>query len=142
LAQIDNEKQLVCGVAPFDINLRARKTDMQDNGRGVIGGYVREISSVLTWSLGTQTPVFIDDAYAIKFFDIFDGVQQMEKTDYLTFRATATAGYYNYPPPVPLTDSAGFFTISPSEYWPYDPEDGGGPIYNKDTGQQLRPFPS
>jgi len=27
------------------------------------------------------------------------------------------------------------------EYWPYDPNDGGGPIYDSTTGQQLRPFP-
>jgi hypothetical protein len=28
------------------------------------------------------------------------------------------------------------------KYWPYDPGDGGGPIYNSTTGTQLRPFPS
>ena len=28
------------------------------------------------------------------------------------------------------------------EYWPYDPKDGFGPIYDKDTGAQLRPFPN
>ena len=28
------------------------------------------------------------------------------------------------------------------EYWPYDPGDGGGPIYDTTTGKQLRPFPS
>lgn len=27
------------------------------------------------------------------------------------------------------------------EYWPYDPGDGGGPIYDSATGAQLRPFP-
>jgi hypothetical protein len=26
------------------------------------------------------------------------------------------------------------------EYWPYDPEDGGGPIYDGATGAQLREF--
>lgn len=26
------------------------------------------------------------------------------------------------------------------EYWPYDPEDGGGPIYDSATGAQLREF--
>jgi hypothetical protein len=33
-------------------------------------------------------------------------------------------------------------TIKPHSYWPYDPGDGGGPIYNEETGAQLRPFPS
>jgi hypothetical protein len=28
------------------------------------------------------------------------------------------------------------------EYWPYDPNDGGGPIYDSTTGQQLREFPA
>jgi hypothetical protein len=32
-------------------------------------------------------------------------------------------------------------TIKPKSYWPYDPNDGGGPIYNSVTGAQLRPFP-
>jgi len=32
-------------------------------------------------------------------------------------------------------------TIKPHEYWPYDPNDGGGPIYDSVTGAQLRPFP-
>jgi hypothetical protein len=28
------------------------------------------------------------------------------------------------------------------EYWPYDPNDGGGPIYDSITGAQLRAFPA
>jgi hypothetical protein len=31
--------------------------------------------------------------------------------------------------------------IEPIEFWEYDPGDGGGPIYDKDTGKQLRSFP-
>jgi hypothetical protein len=33
-------------------------------------------------------------------------------------------------------------TLQGNEYWPYDPNDGGGPIYNTTTGAQIRPFPS
>jgi hypothetical protein len=33
-------------------------------------------------------------------------------------------------------------TITVEEYWPYDPEDGGGPIYDSVTGAQLRDFPA
>ena len=40
------------------------------------------------------------------------------------------------------TVSDGAITITPSEYWPYDPGDGGGPIYDSATGEQLRGFPS
>ena len=32
-------------------------------------------------------------------------------------------------------------TLSASAYWPYDPGDGGGPIYDSVNGDQLRPFP-
>ena len=33
-------------------------------------------------------------------------------------------------------------TMTAIEFFPYDPNDGGGPIYDKDTGEQLRSFPS
>lgn len=33
------------------------------------------------------------------------------------------------------------FVAEAVEYWPYDPEDGGGPIYDTVTGAQLRAFP-
>jgi hypothetical protein len=35
---------------------------------------------------------------------------------------------------------AGSVDISIAEFWEYDPGDGGGPIYDKDTGKQLRSF--
>lgn len=36
----------------------------------------------------------------------------------------------------------GAMSITPHEWWPYDPNDGGGPIYDSTTGAQLRSFPS
>ena len=33
-------------------------------------------------------------------------------------------------------------TLTATEYWPYDPGDGKGPIYDSVTGEQLRGFPS
>jgi hypothetical protein len=33
------------------------------------------------------------------------------------------------------------FIAEAVEYWPYDPGDGGGPIYNINTGAQIRPMP-
>lgn len=38
--------------------------------------------------------------------------------------------------------ATGTINIEATEYWPYDPNDGGGPIYDSTTGAQLRPFPS
>jgi hypothetical protein len=32
------------------------------------------------------------------------------------------------------------FEIGPDKWWPYDPNDGGGPIYDEDTGEQIRSF--
>jgi hypothetical protein len=34
------------------------------------------------------------------------------------------------------------FTLEATEYWPYDPGDGLGPIYDSVTGAQLREFPA
>lgn len=54
---------------------------------------------------------------------------------------------FDITPPSPLSNTKfnidGFngITIKPKEYWEYDPNDGGGPIYDSTTGQQLRPFP-
>jgi hypothetical protein len=39
------------------------------------------------------------------------------------------------------TESISDLRIEPSEFWEYDPGDGLGPIYDKTTGAQLRPFP-
>ena len=39
-------------------------------------------------------------------------------------------------------EGTGSLAISATEYWPYDPGDGGGPIYDSVTGAQLRGFPS
>lgn len=39
----------------------------------------------------------------------------------------------------PLGDST--LTLEAKEYWEYDPLDGGGPIYDKKTGQPRRGFP-
>ena len=50
--------------------------------------------------------------------------------------ATSGQRFYNY-----QRTNKFIFDIEPAEYWPYDPQDGGGPIYDTDTGQQLRPFP-
>jgi hypothetical protein len=33
-------------------------------------------------------------------------------------------------------------TIAAEEYWPFDPGDGDGPIYDSVTGEQLREFPA
>lgn len=41
----------------------------------------------------------------------------------------------------PNWDGSVHIEITAVEYWEYDPGDGSGPIYDKWTGSQLRPFP-
>lgn len=39
-----------------------------------------------------------------------------------------------------VSNVTGSVEIRAEEYWPYDPGDGGGPIYDSVTGEQLRSF--
>ena len=59
------------------------------------------------------------------------------------------AGYSITKPLYRTLPNSGSINIGPAsivmnaiEYWPYDPEDGKGPIYDSATGEQLRDFPS
>ncbi len=53
------------------------------------------------------------------------------------------------PPPLPAGGFASTyfktlsfnFVLEPSAYWPYDPNDSLGPIYDEATGERLRPNP-
>ena len=54
--------------------------------------------------------------------------EEMVRVGYLTFSIT-------------LTNDAGTVVMQPQEYWPYDPGDGAGPIYDSVTGAKLREFP-
>jgi hypothetical protein len=40
------------------------------------------------------------------------------------------------------TNASGEIIVQATEYWPYNPEDGDGPIYDSSTGEQIRDFPS
>lgn len=56
-----------------------------------------------------------------------------------TFQILAIDGNFETEDPHPLITT---MTIDAVEYWPYDPGDGGGPIYDSTTGDQLRAFPA
>lgn len=123
----NSEKSLVC-VAPTW------------GARGQVGpGGIQEG----TWTWGTAEPSFSRIStlngkyYSPMVMSIGGGaivgfeVGAKQKTGYLSLRYTVPDFYgYNLQ-----------LDISPSEYWPYDPGDGLGPIYNSTTGAQLRPFP-
>jgi hypothetical protein len=42
---------------------------------------------------------------------------------------------------LPTERTAYRLEVTPKTFWPYDPGDGGGPIYDSATGEQLRAFP-
>lgn len=55
----------------------------------------------------------------------------------------ATLEFWGYSLPIyqepSLTVSSGVLTMTATEYWPHDPGDGGGPIWDSVTGDLLRP---
>jgi hypothetical protein len=40
-----------------------------------------------------------------------------------------------------VASGSNFLKAQPEKWWPYDPGDGGGPIYDEDTGAQIRDMP-
>ena len=82
------------------------------------------------------------DVLANRYTEIFylaDGSQSV--TNQIGTGSIETeAGIVTFPIGSDYTGSA-LLVISAVEYWPYDPEDGEGPIYDSATGAQLRSFP-
>lgn len=94
----------------------------------------------LTWSLGPQVPiVFSDNTYGIKFFSLNSSIQSSEYLGNLNFKFVIKQPNASYPEWAPKYPEN--FILKPLKWWPYDPGDGNGPIYNEDTGQKLRPLP-
>ena len=61
-----------------------------------------------------------------------------QRVDYLTFEGEYKWLQFDG---ISFVEKKEKFLMFPEEWWPYDPEDGGGPIYNTSTGQQIRSFP-
>ena len=127
------EKDLVCG--GFDWYLRTSYGPTSFTS-GMSGAYVDD-----------------SDNYFVSFAinDGYDSYQSEYKpdSDYGT-NGTWELNFSGYSITKPLyrTLPAGVGNIGPAsvvmnaaEYWPYDPGDGKGPIYNNLTGAQLRGFP-
>jgi hypothetical protein len=60
----------------------------------------------------------------------------------LSWQITDSLGSISKPFRYGSSSITGTFEITPFEYWPYDPNDGLGPIYDSTTGEQLRAFPA
>lgn len=81
------------------------------------------------WTQGSQLPLGSYGEFSYKFLG------QTFTTDIYAFNTRSdTEGFSDV-----LDVTASLEAI---EYWPYDPEDGRGPIYDSATGAQLRLFPN
>jgi hypothetical protein len=155
----EDERQLICEFYSFacDIRVEATKTAQSLPPFGPYE-YIHRWSTFLSWSLGGNVPIYHPQSqnFSIKFFDSAfyfygQGVRQPEHLGNLQFKFIARQGEYvpeynsvagESRPELTENDSVGYFILKPAEYWPYDPGDGLGPIYDSATGAQLRPFPA
>lgn len=79
-----------------------------------------------SWISNTQPPLGTYGTFSYKLLD------EVFSTDIYAYNSrSTTSGFLDI-----LDVNASFEAV---EYWPYDPEDGGGPIYDSATGAVLRP---
>lgn len=123
---LTNEKSLVCNSLIFTHYFGADRLD--EDGAVVDTSYYLYAPEL---ALGTAWP---SNLYSPLHFFVSGLVPDaMNRTGVLTYQIDLAGQLYSEP--------AGFVSMSPQEYWPYDPEDGAGPIYDSGTGAQLREFP-
>jgi hypothetical protein len=123
--EIDSEKKLVCSTG-YSFSAT---NDLLGGGQETTYGF-----DLFGAELNDeQTAVFF---YEGKYYPQIVSVFASNPTDTehtwngTTLSVANPQGYLNY------------LRATPAEYWPYDPDDGLGPIYDKDTGAQLRAFPA
>lgn len=125
LASVPDERALIC--LTTDTGYGILKTDPEFGPYGNAWGFA------LFSSVGGFFPNLIKNG------DLF------YPAIYVTFGETADLST-SYNADTKTLSANGLFgnsylRMQPAEYWPYDPGDGEGPIYDKDTGRQLRAFP-
>lgn len=131
-----NETGLVCGGS------RAYRSPLPDGGDYVVFNAdegARESFGEIYLALRVRFPLAEIEGTGRDFGGDDDNIQVIGS-------ATITAGGFTLTLPLfprfagsSITDAT--IGIEAESYWPYDPNDGSGPIYDATTGRQLRAFP-
>jgi len=125
-------------------------------------GSFSRTATTMNWSngplqIGTEFPLFVysDDTFKFVWYGTLMSVgntsswsidsytEPVSSIQLILQQSTYSIPLYGIPtedgPPVPWLGEVSNITIQPIEWWPYDPLDGGGPIYDSVTGAVLRP---
>lgn len=144
---VENEKDLVCS-KPTQITLRG--------GLSPFGGTYRQIAMLLFSPAVVAAPnqiIKVADLYYPQVSLTYEDTQILSPFEYyIGARIASWDSFFGVPVGIVEMDGetatlygnrsmTGSMNIQATEYWPYDPNDGGGPIYDSTTGQQLRAFP-
>lgn len=125
-------------VAGFPINFRKGPHHLSENGFSESGG----IYTWLSFGYGTNDPG--DFSYST----IICGPSPVDDAIYegsenITVPISFLGKSYSIKALLGNSEAgSASMSILAEDYWPYDPNDGGGPIYDSATGEQLRDFPS
>lgn len=119
---ITNEKRLVCSGFPY---YRAAGSQEGQGGQFdiVLGDYVEDRPGI----------VRNDDHYFVYLVFSIEGGDTLPQPEIIEDAGIYPVFQWNLVSPISVTAK-----LSPSLWWPYDPGDGGGPIYDSATGQRLR----
>jgi hypothetical protein len=82
-----------------------------------------------------------DDPYWEGITNVSTSDQEVDFGNGIKARTIVAKAELPGPPSIAIASTITSWSIKAVEYWPYDPGDGGGPIYDSATGAQLRPFP-
>ena len=150
-----SESELICNYSSVGHSLlRFNQVRVEASGTGINFEYSYNVGDGATGA----AIVRLDDSgnvSEVKTPFIFEGgTFRWSFRPYAFVGNTGTYGTFTYSllgqsftTPFYASNSTGGGSLSVSaslvaeEYWPYDPGDGGGPIYDSATGAQLRPFP-
>ena len=116
--------------AGFPINFRKGPHHLSKDGFSESGG-------IYTWLNFSYTK---NDPGDVSFGSIFCGIV-LEGTENITVPISFLDKTYSIKAQRVGGEDSASMSITAEEYWPYDPGDGLGPIYNSTTGAQLRGFP-
>lgn len=129
----ETEKDLVCAGVVYDEVEKKQYRPQWDHFFGtILGGNV--IDSFI--KIGPNFEMFFDQ----------DGAYPFTTTEgnYECGSIVLTMNSLSFSIPMFSQESQATIsgTLEATEYWTYDPGDGGGPIYDSTTGAQLRAFPA